>query len=134
MRISDWSSDVCSSDLLLIVKGADGGLVGIALRGDHQLNEIKAAKHPKVASPLTMAAPAEVLKVFGCEVGYLGPVGAPVPVIADYAAAEIAAFVCGANDNDHHLSGVNWARDCAEPEAADQIGSASCRERVCPYV
>src|SRR3546814_18134027 len=66
-----------------------------------------------------MAAPAEVLKVFGCEVGYLGPVGAPVPVIADYAAAEIADFVCGANDNDHHLSGVNWARDCAEPEAAD---------------
>src|SRR3546814_7770561 len=61
MRISDWSSDVCSSDL--------------------------------VASPLTMAAPAEVLEVFGCEVGYLGPVGAPVPVIADYAAAEIADFV-----------------------------------------
>src|SRR3546814_19911567 len=66
-----------------------------------------------------MAAPAEVLEVFGCEVGYLGPRGAPVPVIADYAAAEIADFVCGANDNAHHLSGVNCARACAAPETAD---------------
>src|SRR3546814_12961434 len=56
---------------LLIVKGADGGLVGIALRGAHQLNEIKAAKHPKVASTLTTAAPAAVQEVFGCEVVYL---------------------------------------------------------------
>jgi prolyl-tRNA synthetase len=101
---------------LLVVKAADGGLVGIALRGDHQLNEIKAAKHAKVASPLTMADPAEVLQVFGCEVGYLGPVNCPIPVIADFAAAELADFVCGANDNDHHLKGVNWGRDCAEPE------------------
>lgn len=104
---------------LLVVKAADGGLIGIALRGDHQLNEIKAAKHPKVASPLTMAAPEDVLKVFGCEVGYLGPVNSPIPVIADFAAAEVADFVCGANDNDHHLSGANWGRDCAEPETAD---------------
>ncbi|MFT4047908.1 MAG: proline--tRNA ligase [Solimonas sp.] len=104
---------------LLVVKAADGGLVGIALRGDHQLNEIKAAKHPKVASPLALAAPEDVLKAFGCEVGYLGPVNCPIPVIADHAAAEVADFVCGANENDHHLSGVNWGRDCAEPESAD---------------
>ncbi len=104
---------------LLVVKGRDGGLVGIVLRGDHSLNEIKAAKHPLIASPLQMAAPEEVQKAFGCEVGYLGPVNCPVPLIADYAAAEIADFVCGANDNDHHLKGVNWSRDCAEPETAD---------------
>ena len=104
---------------LLVVKGADGGLIGIALRGDHQLNEIKAGKHPKVASPLTMASPEDVQKAFGCEVGYLGPVGCPIPVIADYAAAEIADFVCGANANDHHLKGANWGRDAAEPETAD---------------
>src|SRR3546814_17835934 len=100
---------------LLIVKGADGGLVGIALRGDHQLNEIKAAKHPKVASPLTMAAPAEVLEVFGCEVGYLGPVGAPVPVIADYAAAEIADFV---RSEERRVG-----KECVSP----------CRSRWSPY-
>ncbi len=104
---------------LLVVQGAEGGLVAIALRGDHQLNEIKAARHPKIASPLRLADPAEVQKVFGCEVGYLGPVNCPVALIADHAAAAVTDFVCGANENDHHLRGVNWGRDCAEPETAD---------------
>jgi len=104
---------------LLVAKGRDGGLVGIALRGDHALNELKAAKHPQIAAPFQMATPEEVQQVFGCEVGYLGPVDCPVPVIADFAAAEIADFVCGANQNDQHLKGANWLRDCAEPESAD---------------
>ncbi len=104
---------------LLVVKGAEGGLVGIALRGDHQLNEIKAAKHPKIADPFQMATPEEVKAAFGCEVGYLGPVGCPIPVIADFAAAEVADFVCGANEDNHHLKGVNWGRDASEPETAD---------------
>jgi len=104
---------------LLVVNGADGGLVAIALRGDHQLNEVKAGKHPLIANPCTLADPAAVQAAFGCEVGYLGPVGCPVPLIADFAAAEIADFVCGANDNDHHYKGANWARDCAEPQTAD---------------
>ncbi len=104
---------------LLVVKGAEGGLIGIALRGDHQLNEIKAAKHPKIADPFQMATPEEVKAVFGCEVGYLGPVGCPIPVIADFAAAEVADFVCGANEDNHHLKGANWGRDAAEPETAD---------------
>lgn len=104
---------------LLVVKAAEGGLVGIALRGDHQLNEIKAAKHSKIADPFQMATPEEVKAVFGCEVGYLGPVGCPIPVIADFAAAEVADFVCGANEDNHHLKGANWGRDAAEPETAD---------------
>ena len=104
---------------LLVVDGADGGLVAIALRGDHALNEIKAAKHPLIASPLTMAAPEAVQKAFGCEVGYLGPVQCPIPLIADHAAAALADFVCGANENDHNLRGANWGRDCAEPQVAD---------------
>ncbi|MES0874496.1 proline--tRNA ligase [Sinimarinibacterium thermocellulolyticum] len=104
---------------LLVVRGADGDLVAIALRGDHTLNEIKAARHPRIASPLRLADPAEVQRVFGCEVGYLGPVNCPVPLIADHAAAAVADFVCGANENDHHLRGVNWGRDCPEPETAD---------------
>ncbi|WP_293000187.1 proline--tRNA ligase [Nevskia sp.] len=104
---------------LLVVKGAEGGLVGIALRGDHQLNEIKAAKHPKIADPFQMATPEEVKAVFGCEVGYLGPVACPIPVIADFAASEVADFVCGANEDNHHLRGANWGRDAAEPETAD---------------
>ena len=104
---------------LLVVKAADGGLIGIALRGDHELNEIKAAKHPRIASPFEMAKIDDVQAAFGCEVGYLGPVNCPIPVIADFAAAEIADFVCGANQNDAHLRGANWGRDCALPETAD---------------
>ena len=104
---------------LLVVKAAAGGLVGIALRGDHQLNEIKAAKHPKIADPFQMASPDEIKAAFGCEVGYLGPVGCPIPVIADFAASEVADFVCGANEDNHHLKGANWGRDAAEPETAD---------------
>ncbi|MDD3763937.1 MAG: proline--tRNA ligase [Nevskiales bacterium] len=104
---------------LLVVKGADGGLVGVALRGDHQLNEIKAAKHAAIADPLQMATPEEVEQAFGCEVGYLGPVRCPIPVIADFAAAALTDFVCGANQNDHHLKGANWGRDCGEPAVAD---------------
>ena len=104
---------------LLVVKAAEGGLIGIALRGDHQLNEIKAAKHPKIADPFQMATPEEVKTAFGCEVGYLGPVGCPIPLLADFAASEVADFVCGANEDNHHLKGANWGRDAGEPETAD---------------
>lgn len=104
---------------LLVAKGREGGLVGIALRGDHELNEFKAARHPLIASPFEMAKVEDVQAAFGCEVGYLGPVNCPIPVIADHAALEIADFVCGANQNDEHLSGVNWERDCPVPEGAD---------------
>ncbi len=107
---------------LLVVHAAEGQphkLIGIALRGDHQLNEIKAIKHPKIKSPFTMATLDEVQAAFGCETGYLGPVQCPIPVVADHAAAEVADFVCGANENDHHLKGANWGRDAVEPETAD---------------
>lgn len=107
---------------LLVVHAAEGqphSLIGIALRGDHQLNEVKASKHPQIKSPFKMAAPEEVQAAFGCETGYLGPIKCPIPVIADHAAAEVADFVCGANENDHHLKGANWGRDAAEPESFD---------------
>ena len=107
---------------LLVVHAAEGQphkLIGIALRGDHQLNEIKAIKHPKIKSPFTMATLEEVQAAFGCETGYLGPVKCPIPVVADHAAAEVADFVCGANENDHHLKGANWGRDAVEPATAD---------------
>jgi prolyl-tRNA synthetase len=107
---------------LLVVHAAEGQphqLIGIALRGDHQLNEVKASKHPKIKSPFTMATQDEVQAAFACETGYLGPVKCPIEVIADHAAAEVADFVCGANENDHHLKGANWGRDAAQPETAD---------------
>jgi prolyl-tRNA synthetase len=104
---------------LLVAKGREGGLVAIALRGDHELNEVKAAKHPLIASPFEMARIDDVQAAFGCEVGYLGPVKCPVPLIADHAALEIADFVCGANVNDAHFKGANWERDCPVPDGFD---------------
>ena len=105
----------------LFVEGADAGVVALLVRGDHELNAIKAQKLPGVASPLRMAGPEQVRAATGCEPGYLGPVGLPagIRVYADRAAAHLADFVCGANEKDLHLTGVNWGRDLPEPEVAD---------------
>ena len=104
---------------LIVVKSRDGGLVGLALRGDHTLNAVKAAKHPQVAAPLQLANDAELRAAFGCEAGFLGPIGDKVPVVADHAAAALADFVCGANESGFHVTGANWGRDAAEPQVAD---------------
>ena len=92
-------------------EGSDPGLVALILRGDHTLNEIKAEKLAGVAEPLTMATDEEILRATGCEPGSIGPVNLSVPVIVDRSAAHLADFVCGANKNDVHLTGVNWQRD-----------------------
>lgn len=91
--------------------GRDPGVVALVLRGDHTLNEIKAANLPGVANPLTMASDEEVQKATGSDPGSIGPVNLPLPVIVDRSAAQLADFVCGANKNDVHLTGVNWQRD-----------------------
>ena len=103
----------------LLVNGSDGGVVALLLRGDHELNAVKAQKLPAVASPLRMASAAQVQAICGCEPGFLGPVGLNCPIIADHAALALADFVCGANRRDAHLTGVNWARDLPAPPAAD---------------
>jgi prolyl-tRNA synthetase len=104
---------------LIVVKARDGGLVALALRGDHVLNNVKASKHPNIASPVTLASEEEIRTAFGCEPGFLGPIGDKVPVIADFGAATLANFVCGANETRFHVTGANWARDAAEPVTAD---------------
>jgi prolyl-tRNA synthetase len=101
----------------LIVQGEDEAagkatLVALILRGDHQLNEIKAAKVSGVRSPLTFASDNEILQVLRCQSGSIGPAGLKIPVIADRDAAVLADFVCGANEDGFHLRGVNWQRDC----------------------
>lgn len=105
---------------LLLVEGSEAGqLVGLLLRGDHELNAIKAQKLPGVANPLRLASPEAVQAATGCEPGYLGPVGLSLPLYADHAALALADFVCGANERDMHLRGVNWQRDLPLPTAAD---------------
>ena len=103
----------------LIVRGADGGLVALLLRGDHELNAVKALRLPQIAQPLQFATPADVQTALGCDFGSVGPVEFPGPVIADHAAAALADFVCGANANGYHLSGINFGRDLPEPDTAD---------------
>ena len=90
----------------------------LLLRGDHDLNEIKAGKVPGLTGAFRFATGAEIEAHFGCKPGYLGPIGLkrPLRVIADRTVALMADFVCGANVADHHYSGVNWGRDLPEPE------------------
>ena len=102
----------------LLVKGA-GGPIALVLRGDHELNEIKAGKIPELSKPLEFVSPAEVELAAGCEPGSIGPRGLDISVIADESAVRLANFVCGANENGKHLINVNWGRDVAEPRVAD---------------
>jgi len=92
----------------------------LLLRGDHELNEIKVAKVPGLAS-YRFATEAEILACYGTIPGYLGPIGTklPVTIVADRTVANMADFVCGANEEGFHYTGANWGRDAAEPVVAD---------------
>ncbi len=103
----------------LVVQGSDGGLVALLVRGDHELNAIKAAKLPQVASPLRMASEADIRAAIGASVGSLGPLGLPIPCIADRAVAVLADFSAGANSDGQHWFGLNWERDLPLPPLAD---------------
>src|SRR5690606_19134916 len=94
-------------------------LIALVLRGDHQLNEIKAAKLAGVRSPLTFASDAQIEAALACTPGSIGPVGLSIPVIADHGAAVLADFVCGANEDGFHLQGTNWERDCTWSQMED---------------
>ena len=94
-------------------------IVALVLRGDHQLNEVKVENLPQVASPLTFASEEQILASANCNAGSIGPVGLNIDVIVDRSAAQLSDFVCGANENDNHLTGVNWQRDCATHQVAD---------------
>ncbi len=105
----------------LLVKGEEGGVVALLLRGDHELNPIKVEKLEGVASPLEFANEAEVLAVAQCKPGSIGPIGLSIPVIADRSVTVMADFACGANVDGQHFVGVNWDRDLALPETIADI-------------
>ena len=95
----------------------------LLLRGDHMGNEVKIGKLPGFAGNWRFATDTEIVDAIGCRPGYLGPVGLPkdVPLIVDRAVAVMADFVCGANEADYHLRGVNFGRDCREPDQVADI-------------
>ena len=105
----------------LIVKGADENqpLVALVIRGDHELNEIKAQKHPLVVDPLEFADEADIKAKIGAGVGSLGPVNLNIPAIIDRTVALMSDFSCGANIDGKHYFNVNWERDVAMPEVFD---------------
>ena len=103
----------------LLVDGSAGDLVAFVLRGDHELNAVKAQKLPGVANPLRMASAERVREATGCDLGSLGPVGFAGTLYVDHAAAQLRDFVCGANEKDVHFTGVNWGRDLPDPSSQD---------------
>jgi prolyl-tRNA synthetase len=117
-----------------LVYEGNSGLVALILRGDHQLNEVKASKLPQVRVPLKQASEEEVRRTFGAGFGSLGPVlQSPrgvdavtrglqnITIIADRTATAMSDFVCGANEDGFHYKGVNWGRDLSEPSHVEDI-------------
>jgi prolyl-tRNA synthetase len=108
--------------IALTVEQAEGGKENwlLLLRGDHELNEVKVSKVPGLKD-FRFASEAEILEAYGSVPGYLGPINTkqPVKVVADRTVANMADFVCGANEAEYHLTGANWGRDLPEPVVAD---------------
>lgn len=102
-------------------KAVDGKttIVALVLRGDHQLNEVKAEHLPQISSPLTFASDEQIFAAVNCNAGSIGPVNLLIEVIVDRSAAHLADFVCGANEDDFHFTGTNWDRDCKNYSVAD---------------
>ncbi|RHW75312.1 proline--tRNA ligase [Colwellia sp. RSH04] len=94
-------------------------LVALVLRGDHELNEVKAENLPSVAAPLTLATEEQISALVNCHSTSLGPKDLPIEVIVDRSAAHLSDFACGANENNYSFTGVNWQRDCGDITVAD---------------
>jgi prolyl-tRNA synthetase len=104
----------------IIVRGNEG-LVALCVRGDHEINEVKASKLAELPGESVLADEAEIVKALGCKPGFIGPVGLPdsIPVIVDRSAAVLADFVCGGNADGTHYRGANWERDARITRVAD---------------
>lgn len=103
----------------LIVEGRNTPLVALVIRGEDTLNEIKAAKHPWVQTPLKFVSEEAIEKTLGVNVGFLGPINLNLPTIVDAHAFAMPSFVCGANENDYHYQDAQWKRDTTVSEIFD---------------
>ncbi len=129
VRIIDDVATFLNGDTTTIVKTLlvlgtatkenEAPIIALVLRGDHQLNEVKAENLAQVATPLTFASEEQILAAAGCNAGSIGPVGLNIDVVVDRSAAHLADFACGANKNEMHLTGVNWDRDVTSYSVED---------------
>ncbi|WP_039035934.1 MULTISPECIES: proline--tRNA ligase [unclassified Shewanella] len=119
--VEQFGLDITKTVKTLIVKGAteEAPLVALVVRGDHELNEVKADKLELVAAPLEFASEAEIRDALGAGPGSLGPVGLSIPVVIDHSVAVMSDFAAGANLDDKHYFGINWERDLPLASAAD---------------
>ncbi|MDX1676475.1 proline--tRNA ligase [Arsukibacterium sp.] len=116
------AQDTIAKTLFVLAEADDSGaqqLIALVLRGDHELNELKAEKLAGIASPLQFATEEQVRAVCGAGPGSVGPVGLSIRIIADRSAAHLADFVTGANQDGYHFSGTNWERDIPQYQVAD---------------
>jgi prolyl-tRNA synthetase len=112
--VEQFELDITKTVKTLIVKASEeseSDFVALIVRGDHELNEVKAENLPMVAEPLEMATEEEIKAIMGAGPGSLGPINCPIPVIVDRAAAVCSDFGAGANIDDKHYFGINWGRD-----------------------
>ncbi|QDF67749.1 proline--tRNA ligase [Shewanella sp. SNU WT4] len=119
--VEQFGLDITKTVKTLIVRGATEAapLVALVVRGDHELNEVKADKLPLVAAPLEFASDAEIRDAVGAGPGSIGPVGLTMPVFIDHSVAVMSDFAGGANQEDKHFFGINWERDLPLAEAFD---------------
>ncbi|PKF56361.1 proline--tRNA ligase [Alteromonadales bacterium alter-6D02] len=113
--------DATATVKTLLVKGAseETPVVALVLRGDHELNDVKAEKHELILAPVEFATDEQIVATANANAGSLGPIGLTIPVIVDRAAAHLSDFVCGANENGVHFTGANWDRDVTDYQVAD---------------
>lgn len=119
--VEQFGLDITKTVKTLIVKGATEAapLVALIVRGDHELNEVKADKLDLVASPLEMAPEALIRDAIGAGPGSLGPIGLKIPIVIDHSVSVMSDFAAGANVDDQHYFGINWERDLPPAQVAD---------------
>ncbi|MBP9741870.1 MAG: proline--tRNA ligase [Burkholderiales bacterium] len=105
----------------LVFEGVDNQPILVLIRGDHELNEIKIGKIKCIKNPLIFANLEVIKENFNCSSGFIGPVGFKGVIVADSEVALMSDFICGANLDGYHLSGVNFGRDCSEPTIVADI-------------
>lgn len=120
-RFMDTSADKTLKALIVRAENEEGEtqLYGLMVRGDHELNEVKAQHALGLHSEITFATEEQIKTTLQCSPGSIGPVNLNLPMVVDHCAAQLSDFVCGANRDGYHLTGVNWERDCPDFTVAD---------------